>query len=141
MKRKVQLNAIGNWRAGNYLIASWNAPQEQPGRTANGLGMAQLWRGSPKGRRAPGWCLTHLGSGLRVCIIEAHEPEAFVIADRVAELGDWGFDGPEGWRNIDAQLMERFSVLVAQTPKITVAGARSLEDRDRTAREVALARA
>jgi hypothetical protein len=113
------LSAIGPWKPESYLIAEW--------------------RGSPKGRRPPAWNVTHVGTGLRLCIIEAHEAAAYALAGTIAAMADWGFDGPEGWRNRDPDLMEKMKALILLHPQITHCGGDPGEDR--VWREIALARA
>lgn len=95
------------WKPGKFLTAQFYGVEEASGYLYKGLGMRKAISASPKGRRPPLWSLTHCGSGHRVMFIKAHDAEAFVIATEVADLGDWTFDGLEGWRNQFPDVQER----------------------------------
>lgn len=45
-------------------------------------------------------------------MIEAHETEAFRIADQIVGLTDWTFDGLDGWKNTDPDLMQKLGALL-----------------------------
>jgi hypothetical protein len=102
---------------GDFLMATLIGPKTQYGRVASGLAMTMLWEGSPKGKRPPAWSLTHLGTGHRVCVIEACEAEAFQIATEILVLTDWGFDGLLGWQNQDPKLIEKLDAMRGRYPK------------------------
>jgi hypothetical protein len=78
-----------------------------------GLAVHFLWRGSPKGRQPPGWHLIHINTGHAVCVINAHQPEIWAIADRFVALTDWDFCGLDGWKNADPDLLEKVRALAA----------------------------
>ena len=127
-------SVIGAWQPDTFLIATWRGVAKQIGRTYAGLGMAQLLHMFPP----TGWILTHLGTGHEVCQITAHEPQAFALADQIAALGDWDFDGLEGWRNRDPDLMQRLHAFLKLHPEATRSGLNN--HYEEFAREIAMAR-
>lgn len=116
-RRQPVLQPIGNWFPGEFYSACFSTAELEYGWVSNGVAMQKLWNASPKGRRPPAWGMYHCGSGHRICIIEAHEAEAFKIGDQVVALTDWNFDGLEGWKNTDPDLMKRFSALIGRLGK------------------------
>lgn len=112
-----RLMPVGHWVPSEFLSARFGYVDTEYGWVCGGLAITPLWKGSPKGRRPPAWTMTHCGSGHRVCIIEAHDGFAFKIADRVLALTDWTFDGLEGWKNTDPELMDKFATLAASLGK------------------------
>jgi hypothetical protein len=72
-------------------------------------------------------------------LIEAPAREAFAIADQLAELGDWTFDGLYGWQNASPDLMDKVKALRACLPTYVDFGDGN-RDED-AARAVAYARA
>lgn len=126
------------WAKQNFLVARMFGAETVSGFVYAGLGMHKAIRGSPKGRRPPTWMLTHLGSGHVIARISAHMAEAFEIATQIAEVGDWDWDGLEGYRNKDPEI--KYKLLAMTLPKscqIRLSGAGN-ED---AAREIAMARA
>lgn len=104
------------WEPGVFLVANEYGPVEEDGFLYRSLGMFQVTRGSPKGRRPPRWSLTHLGTGHRIVLIEAHTAQAFEIATEFAECTDWDFNSTQGWRDRDPDLMSKLTDLFAKYP-------------------------
>jgi len=117
-RTRIPLSVIGAWQPDTFLIATVGGVAPQIGWTCRGLGLAQLLRRSP-----PVWIVTHLGTGHTVCQITAHEATAFAIADQIAGLGNWGFDGLTGWRNRDPDMMQRLHAVLKLHPEATRGGA------------------
>lgn len=104
------------WQPANFLIASHYGPTERAGYTYRSLGLHMMWKASPKGRRPPCWALTHLGSGHAIVFIVGHVATAFPIATEIAECSDWDFDGLDGWRNRDPEIIEKLRAVLAKYP-------------------------
>lgn len=128
-----------SWQPGDFDIAMYDMTSTRTGYVYRGLGLHQVSKASPKGRRPPQWKLTHLGSGHCVCIIGGLVADAFPIATEIAECADWSFDGLNGWRNMDPDLPQKLSNLLAKYPKRcrrATGGTRNEE----VARRIAMAR-
>ena len=108
------LHPTGRWKPGLFYSVSWDSAETDYGLLWGGLAVTKISSGSPKGRRPPTWLIIHCGSGHAVCIVEAHKTEAFSIADQIADLTDWTFEGLDGWKNTDPDLMDRMRVLAAR---------------------------
>lgn len=100
------------WEASEFLIAGSAGVHSVAGYTYKGLGMHIAVEASPKGRRPPVWCLTHLGSGHGICRIPGNVTTAFPIASEIAEIGDWSFDGLTGWLNRDPDLLVKSLAII-----------------------------
>lgn len=116
-QKSLPLHSIGPWHPGHFLICCFSDVETASGWIYRGLAMRFAFPGSPKGRRPPGWVLTHMGSGHAVCTIDAHETEAFAIATEIAECGEWDFDGLRGYINRDPTLREKYGAVAAKYPK------------------------
>lgn len=116
---KPPIQPVGHWQPGEFFAAiSFGIVEHNYGWLWGGVAIQKLWNGSPKGRRPPAWSLIHTGSGHRICVIEAPESDAFQIADQVVGIGDWSFEGIDGWRNTDHELMARMGALVGRLGKV-----------------------
>jgi hypothetical protein len=124
------------WTSGCFEV-SRRGPTS--GRVYRGLGLYRALKGSPKGRRPPRWSVVHLGSGHRVCMIDAHEHDAVVIATRIAECADWDWDGLDGWRNREPQIMDKLWAATKQYAKSIRFGGGGQSESE--ARRIAIARA
>lgn len=98
---------MSEWVRCRFLIALPEGPAERDGYSYRWLGLHQVRPPSPKGRRPPWFSLTHIGSGHRVCLINARLDAAKMIATEIAECGEWAFDGVDGWKNIDPSLRDK----------------------------------
>lgn len=99
-----------HWTPSTFaIVGPGGAIEEKTGYVTSGLGM---WRAMIE--RHVFWSLVHLGSGHRVILITAPEPEAFTIADRFVALSDWDFDGLDGWRNRDPLLGDKLTDLAVE---------------------------
>lgn len=134
------MDAYAGWKFGPYLMASIGEAAKTTGFIRSGLAMSMRIKASPKGRRPPTWSLTHLGSGHRVALIDAHPVEAFEVANAILALTDWTFDGLSGWRNQDPDLMDKLKALRSQYPKALSRTGGTPSDPD-IARAIAMARA
>jgi|SRR5580658_10612236 hypothetical protein len=109
------------WKRDLFLTVN-NVHKRVAGFTYRGLGLRQTFRGSPKGRRPPMWSLYHLGTGHGLCHFSLPEDRAFAFATRLAECGDWDFDGLDGWMNRDPELKDRFVSILdgfrTENPKV-----------------------
>lgn len=131
------------WAPQKFLVAvgwSTDGTHEISGYAYRGLGLAMTIKGSPKGRRAPRWTLTHLGSGHAVCAIIGHVKDAFPIATEIAECGDWSFDGLTGWKNVDPELADKFSAIRTKHAKLIKSGGNGSRS-EAIASAIAIARA
>lgn len=126
----------GNWKAGMFRFAMCPERLEH-GLLYRGLALTHLWSGSPKGRRPPAWTLTHIGSGHILCNFEAHDP--YPDATRMAECGEWDWEGLEGWRNVDPEIkVKALRVLDLMGNRWISSSGRSSES---AARQIAMQRA
>ena len=128
------------WKPDSFLLAEISGPRSVPGYIYKGLGLHQVFKASPKGRRPPTWGLTHLGTGLNVCFIQGTVATAFPVATQIAECGDWDFDGPDGWRNHDPDLPAKAMEIINAHGMCKRGGNDSPVTRE-VARQVAMARA
>lgn len=124
------------WEPENFLIAEPSGPREVAGYVFRSLGLHLAVKG--RGRRAPEWSLTHLGTGHRLCVIKGKVAVAFPIATEIAECGDWDWDGFLGYRNRDPELPLRFAAIVSGHKECHRRYGRHHEE---IAREIAEARA
>lgn len=68
-------------------------------------------------REAENFDVLHLGSGHRLASIRGRDRAlAKELAGQIADLGDWTFDGLDGWRNSDPQIIDRLRALMAKHP-------------------------
>lgn len=125
------------WMPADFLVACGREPTLRAGYVYRGLGLVLSVRGSPKGRRKPIWALTHLGSGHALCLIEGDVKTAFPIASEIAELGDWDWDGFEGYKNRDPELLTRASDVIERLRLRRFGGLRS----EGVAQAISIARA
>jgi hypothetical protein len=108
------------WQPATVLTAHIPEPVPQAGYVYRSLGIWRSMRPSPKGRRPPTWCLTHLGSGHAVCNIKGKVAVAFAIAAEIADLGDWSFDGIDGWKNQFPDARTKMDEIVTKYPCVTM---------------------
>lgn len=128
------------WTYSQFLRAGADGARKVYGYAHKGLGMQFVWDGSPKGRRPPTWCLYHLNSGHRICLIHGKSETAFPIALEIAELTDWDFDGLDGWRNREPELPAKVAAVAQKYPKALEMAYGNGGNED-TARQIAMARA
>ncbi len=107
------------WEPARFAIATPNGAQIVGGHIYRGLGMYQTLPASPKGRRPPTWCLMHLASGHAIVDIKKHNDSAFDTAAQIAEMADWSFIAPDGWRNSDPDLINRIKALLVFDPGLS----------------------
>lgn len=106
------------WEPAKIVIAILGSGQgNRAGYIYRGLGLFMALSASPKGRRPPKWCLTHLNSGHSIAWISGFVKDAFPIASEIAECGDWDFAGLDGWRNQDPELPRKVLEIAARFPK------------------------
>jgi hypothetical protein len=86
------------WQPSTILLASRGRPRSHKGFESKGLGLVALVDGKEL-KLETLWGVFHLGTGHLICTIRAHQAEAFEIATEITTLGDWNFDGLEGWKN------------------------------------------
>ncbi len=106
-----------DWQPGKYLLALVIEPEMVDGFIYRGLGMYNVAKGSPKGRRTPLWLLTHIGTGHSICSIMAQDEEALRLGALVADCGNWDFDSLLGWRDRDPELLNRAMAIIEANPK------------------------
>jgi hypothetical protein len=103
-----------SWKPASFYTANDRGdPHKVNGYTYRGLGLNMIVKGSPKGRRPPTWCLTHLGTGHAIARIKGLVAVAFPIAAEIAEAGDWDFLSLEGWRDRFPDARERVAEILA----------------------------
>lgn len=131
------------WEPSSFLVARSYGPEELSGYQYRGLGLFQCRKPSPKGRRPAEWSLTHLGSGLRICIVRGDVKAAFPIAKEIADLGDWDFDGGDGWKNRFPNAPELMQAIAKKHGRQVQVGTGQNFDnaRDDVVREIVTARA
>lgn len=109
------------WEPGDITLSNgglaFASLYTRAGYVFRGLGIYQMRRASPKGRRPPTYALIHLNTGHRICNITAPMRDAFEMAHDIAQLGDWTFDGLDGWKNMDPELPDKVHAYMAQHPK------------------------
>ena len=99
---------MSEWQPRDFLIGDIHTTVRRVvGYARGGLGLDMRFNASPKGRRPPAWALSHLATGHRIVMIEAHQAEAMEIADQFVALTDWDFIGLDGWRNRDPELAQK----------------------------------
>lgn len=112
------------WKDARYPVACAAAVVKVSGYTYKGLGL-HIWpRNKPRKRKGveppppppPEWTLTHLGSGLSVAHITGTVSEVFPLASQIADLSDWTFDGPKGFRNMDPELPAKLKAWLDTAP-------------------------
>lgn len=62
------------------------------------------------------WWIVHLKSGYRVLRMEGEARDVMPLATEVAEITDWSFDGPTGWRKTDPELAGKLAMVWAKNP-------------------------
>ncbi len=82
------------WKPAEYLIHFGADAVTVSGYEYRDLGMHMV--GS---KTKPRWSLTHLGTGLKLCVIDGDVRTAFPIATEIAEAGDWGFISIVGYKD------------------------------------------
>lgn len=118
-----------SWEPRDFLIATAAGPYEVYGYTYRGIGLHIAKRGL-----VATWSITHLGSGHCIGHVTGKVAKVFPIATEIAEVGDWDFDGLEGYRNSDPQIKERAAAIIAKHRVKRIPGEESAE----VARSIAL---
>jgi hypothetical protein len=73
------------WHPGKFLVLEGSEVAMADGWLYAGLAMEQI---------GPTWSLVHIRTGARMCMISGSDEEAFSVADRIVELGNWESTGP-----------------------------------------------
>lgn len=95
---------VVTWQPGSFVFASQDGhakPRRADGVQYRGLALIN------SGRRNE-WAILHVNTGFTLCfLLRALPSKAVEIATEFAECGDWDFSGPNGWQNLEPELMER----------------------------------
>ena len=108
---------MDNWTAGKFLASRGDRkPKELQGWILSGLGLHCMAAPVPDLPMPPIWAIYHIGSGHVVSFLIAPKDDAFRLATEVAHLGDWSFDGLNGWQNVAPQLWDGLQEMMASNP-------------------------
>lgn len=77
------------WTVGEVSVATREGRYERTGLIRNGIGLDER---QPKWG-APQWALTHLATGLQVCMLEGRMHDIIDLATEIADCADWAADG------------------------------------------------
>lgn len=108
------------WQNCTSKLVLFNAAMKRHLIVYNGLGLYCLLPQIEIGafKSTPVWGLYHLNTGHLIVSIRGEEQTAKNIGAEIAGLGDWTFDGLEGWRNVFPEVKERLTELIARFPGI-----------------------
>lgn len=76
------------WIVDDVLITTRGGRHSRMGLVRNGVGLDER---SPK-RGEPQWAVTHLGTGLQVCMLEGGLHEILPVATEIADCAPWASD-------------------------------------------------
>jgi hypothetical protein len=102
------------WTTEKFFASRHGKAMVLDGWTFEGLGLHRMLNKLPDVPMPSIWALYHLNSGHVVVFIMADEDIAFEIGMRIAKLGDWSFDGLDGWKNIEPDLRQKLHLLAKE---------------------------
>ena len=115
------------WQRRVILTATASGVIERDGWVYRGVGIR------PVGTKR--WSLIHIGTGHRLCCIDALDP--IPAATEIAEAVDWDYDSLDGWKNVSPDMPEKFNAVMDRHPQIKLMGG---AENPEIAREVAAQR-
>lgn len=100
------------WAQGEFWLAGRFTPMHVSGWVNGTLGLDKRVY----------WVVSHLATGFQIACIQAPERRALEIADEIARLGDWSFEGPDGWQNQFPDCAEQIARIRRRFPSEIVSG-------------------
>lgn len=136
------------WKEERFYLATPHGPSltDAYSYTYKGLGLHLAMQGAGTGKRArkPIWTLTHINTGLSVGYYHGSLSTAAEMGTEVAELLDWSFMGPDGWKNVEPEIKAKLQSVIKKysggklpsvehDPDFVRAGARAVMDKRESA--------
>jgi hypothetical protein len=105
------------WSPGKIIRAVVGGePIEANGYVYRGLALLHDGWGLPRTRTL--WTLMHIGSGADLHNFAGDVATIFPVAGEIAEAIDWTlFDMPDGWKQTDPSMPEKFAAIIAAHPE------------------------
>lgn len=116
------------WQRRIFLTATQSGIVERVGWVYRGVGIRPT--------SAKRWSLTHVGTGHRLCCIDAIDP--IPIATEIAEAIDWDYNSLDGWKNVAPDMPQKFNAILDRHAQIKLMGGAESPEK---AREIAALRA
>jgi hypothetical protein len=107
---------VDNWEPAKIVVLRQGRPKVVEGFVQAGMGIQRMAERSPDFPMPSIIALLHLGSGHVVTYLIGSEEEVFAAATEIVRLGDWTFDGIDGWRNVSPTLLSDVEAVVARYP-------------------------
>lgn len=103
---------MDGWKPGVVRVATDRGVLDYQGMTKGGLGMIIAKKAGPFEMPPATIALMHLGSGHVLLWIKATFDRAARLIAEIERLGDWDFDGLNGWQNRDPTLSLKLQAVV-----------------------------
>jgi hypothetical protein len=87
-----------NWEPAIILQAKEKSIEKFPGYICDNVGMYKTENS---------WFMVHISSGHAIFKFFNDQTRAFYLAEKLMKDTDWTFDGVDGWRNRDPELLNK----------------------------------
>jgi hypothetical protein len=121
------------WAEEGITVAMLGDPVVTKGWTKGGLGIVQCDLNT--------FMILHLGSGHKFCFCRGFLETAQSICDDLLAVGDWTFNGLDGWQNQDPELLNKAAKVWEKWGWLLFNPSAHLPRRDDVAAQIARGRA